>query len=128
VLIVAQLDAADPMEIHRLSRWPAVAIVVLPNQRSIDLGGLAHNLLLAQRFAPGEATGLAPWAQLALFDVTPDAEIGGQIARFADCPIPIIAARIADGTKRSTLAQGRTLCDVLQRDLAGRVELAGYIV
>jgi hypothetical protein len=128
VLLVARLKPSELNEIHRLSRWPAVAMVVLPNRHTIDLGGLAHNLLLAQRFAPGEACALAPWAQVALFDVTPDTEIGSQIARFADCPLPLIAARIAGDTKRSTVAQARTLCDSLQRDLAGRVEPAGYIV
>ncbi len=124
VLIVAQLDAPNVTEIQRLSRWPAVAIVGLPSKSAIDLQGLAHNLLLAERFAPGQPVEPAPWAQIAICETSHDQAIE---SRTAQCPLPIIATRIGC-QELSTIAEGRALCDLLQRDLAGRVEVSGYIV
>lgn len=124
VLIVAQLDAPHVHEIQRLSRWPAMAIVVLPSQPTIDLNGLAHNLLLAERFAPGRPILPAPWAQIAICDASHHQELE---CRLAKCPLPVIATRIG-AEPLSTIAAGRTLCDRLQRDLAGRVEISGYMV
>ncbi len=123
VFLVAALEAGDPREIARLSRWPAVGIVSLPNLPTLDLGGLAHNLLLAQRIAPEQPLAPQPWAQLAVCEMGQSEALGG---RTETCPIPVIAQRSTG--ERATIAQGRARCDLLQRDLAGRGEFAGYIV
>ena len=123
VLLVAELGAVDVHEIARLSRWPAVGIVTLPDLPTLDLGGLAHNLLLAQRILPEQPLALRPWAQLACRELGRPEEFLG---RTEPCPVPVIALRSAG--KPTSIAQGRALCDLLQRDLAGRGDFAGYMV
>jgi hypothetical protein len=120
VFVVAALEAGQLGEIARLSRWPAVGIVTLPNMPTLDSGGLAHNLLLAQRIAAEPPSAPQPWAQLAV------CEMGRSDDRIEPLSIPIIAFRATGG--RSSVVQGRAKCDLLQRDLAGRGEFAGYIV
>jgi hypothetical protein len=124
VLIVAQLDTADAGEIRRLSRWPAVGIVTFPPQPTIDLKGLAHNLLLAERFEAGRPVVPSPWAELTICVANTREELANLIT---GCSLPVIATRIA-GEPLATVVAGRTLCDRLQRDLAGPVDVSGYIV
>jgi hypothetical protein len=123
-LIVAELDSADVGEIQRLSRWPAVGIVSLPNRAPLELGGLAHNLLLAERFAAGQPITTAPWAQVAICEIGQELDLA---RRAAGCSIPLIATRANDGPLEAVTA-GRTRCDALQRDLAGPLDISGYIV
>ncbi len=110
-------------EIHRLSRWPAVGMVVLPSRTTLDLAGLAHNLLLAERFRPDQLIVPAAWADAAVCDV---ADPHDWTARIANCKVPVIAAR--PSANPASVAEARALCDRLQRDLADRGEIAGYIV
>jgi glycosyl hydrolase family 2 len=126
VLIVADLDRCDADDIRRLSRWPAVAIVVLPGGSTMDLDGLAHNLLLAERFGPEKPVVPANWARLVLCEIGPLHPSNELTARLANRPVPAIAVRSAG--LLSSVALGRAACDHLQRDLAGRAEWAGYIV
>ena len=123
VLLVAELDTFDPREIRRLSRWPAVGMVILPRRSRVELGGLRHNLLLAERFDVGEAISPAPWAQAVVCEVSDPDEFS---IHTASCPIAVIAFRPAEGL--DGVADGRARCDRVQRDLAGRGDLAGYIV
>jgi hypothetical protein len=123
VLVVAQLASHEAHEIRRLSRWPAVGMVSLPAAATLDLAGLAHNLVLAGSFAAGQAVAPAPWAQVALCELDDPAAFA---QRIADCPAAVIAVRPAGVLQSVPL--GRAHCDRLQADLAGRVELAGYIV
>ena len=123
VLLVAELTASEAREIRRLSRWPAVGVVTLPGGMHLDLHGLRHNLLLAERFAGGQPLLPQPWAHLAVCQVDEPSEAGGRIA---NCVIPVIAAR--PEATLSSLAAGRALCDRLQSDLAGSCDPAGYIV
>jgi hypothetical protein len=143
VLLVADLDAPDSdtlstgergqregadsewarHEIRRISRWPAVGMIVVPGRTTLDLTDLPHNLLLAQRFRPEQPIAPATWANLVVCEV---ADANNWSARIGDCKMPMIAARPA--AKQIGVAEGRTLCDRLQRDLAGRGEIAGYIV
>ncbi|MBI3839383.1 MAG: hypothetical protein HY288_15805 [Planctomycetia bacterium] len=110
-------------EIRRLSRWPAVGMVVLPSRAALDLDGLAHNLLLAERFGPDQPIEPSVWADVAVCEVADPDHLA---ARIADCKLPIIAARaVANAT---SVAEARAGCDRLQRDLAGQCEISGYIV
>jgi hypothetical protein len=143
VLLVADLDRPKPETLSpcgrgqvegadvewarnktlRLSRWPAVGMVVSTGGAAFDPGDLNHNLLLAQRFRPEHPVAPAAWADVVVCEM---ADADNWAARTADCKLPTIAARLAD--KQIGVAGGRTLCDRLQRDLAGRGEIAGYIV
>ena len=95
VLLVAELDSARRGEIRRLRRWPAVGIVVAAGAdgRIAAAGQLGHNLLLAERFAAGEAGASAPWA---------DAVIVRSRATQAD-----VAARVAGCACRSWFTTAR---------------------
>jgi hypothetical protein len=123
VLLVAEIDAFDPREIRRLSRWPAVGMVILPCGSRVEPGGLRHNLLLAERFDIGQSIAPAAWAQAAICEVLDPDEFS---ANSASCPIAVIALRFSDGL--ASVADGRSRCDRVQSDLAGRGDLAGYIV
>jgi hypothetical protein len=126
VLLVASVDppASDwAGEICRLSRWPAVGMVVSLGGAALDPDDLNHNLLLAERFRPENPIAPAAWADAVVCDMAnPDT----WAARTADCKLPIIAARPA--AKPRSLMEARALCDLLQRDLADQGEIAGYIV
>jgi hypothetical protein len=131
VLLVAQLDAPDLREIRRLSRWPAVGMVVLSNTDQATgsaLAELGHNLLFAERFGLGNPVEPAPWAQVALVDVGAVDELA---ALTGNSDFPLIAVR--QGEAFASVAAARAACDRLQRDLAGRDDLvgadwAGYVV
>jgi hypothetical protein len=123
VLLVAELDAFENDEIRRLCRWPAVGMVTLPAQSPVELGGLRHNLLLAERFDSGRAIAPASWAQVAVCEASDPAEFA---ARTSSSPIAIIASRPVE--RLASVAEGRSRCDHLQRDLAGRGDVSGYIV
>ena len=120
VLLIAQLSTPDAGELARLARWPAVAIVVLPAGCMLDPAGLPPNMLLAARVPWGTSDDIPTWAQIAMFDIDekhPPQRIPGK-------KLPLIAIRKFDGMYRSA-AEGRVLCDRLQRELAGCDELAG---
>lgn len=123
VLLVAELDEFKRDEIRRLSRWPAVGMVTVPARSPVELEGLRHNLLLAERFDSGKAITPAPWAHVALCAVADPAEFA---ARTSSCPIAVIAARPVE--RLASVTEGRSRCDHLQRDLAGRGDMSGYIV
>lgn len=123
VLLVAELAASEAREIRRLSRWPAVGLVTLPVGMHLDLYGMRHNLLLAERFSRGQPLLPQPWAHLAVCQVEEPSAAGSIIS---DSTIPVIAVR-PEGALAS-VAAGRARCDRLQSDLAGLCDPAGYIV
>jgi hypothetical protein len=123
VLIVAVLDSPDFATVERLSRWPAVGIVALAGGAPVDLNGLAHNMLLAQCFAAGKPVVPEPWAHIGLCEIDRADQIGAGVV---DCRVPVLAMR-ASGHVGGP-AEGRALCDRLQRDLAPHAQFAGYIV
>lgn len=119
VLLIARLSGgANPIRanLHRLARWTAVGLVVLDTAEPLgdDLRSLAPNLLLAR---PADHTSPAPWADLALalepFD-TSHASLPRLVARWTQ-PQPDVDAARAE-------------CDRLQRDVAGRAAVVGYLV
>lgn len=126
VLLVVELDGGDLLQKLRcLTRWPAVAIVILPS----DLGGdselrtAAPNLLFAQRIDFTLPPRLADWAQAVFCDAT-HAEEFVTIAK--SWVVPIVAERRLNGDY--TLLEARRECDCLQRDLASLGDFAGYVV
>jgi hypothetical protein len=123
VLLVAELSDFNRDEIRRLSGWPAVGVVSLPAKAPVELGGLRHNLLLAERFGASEPVAPAAWADAVVCEV---ADPGDFAARALSCPVAVIAFRPVE--RLASVAEGRSGCDILQRDLAGRVDIAGYIV
>jgi hypothetical protein len=123
VLLVAELDEFNFDEIRRLSHWPAVGVVALLAQTPVELDGLRHNLLLAERFDAGQIITPAPWARAAVCEVSDTADFA---ARTSTCPVAVIALRPDE--RLASVAEGRSRCDHLQRDLAGRGDVAGYIV
>jgi hypothetical protein len=124
VLLVVELHTSQlTTELSRLSRWPAVSVVVLPGDvpAGKDLRLVARNTLLAQESnAAHESTELAPWAHLLWWRIE-------SRTQFADLParnLPIIAYRPI--SKNATIELGRRACDRLQADLAPLGDFAGY--
>jgi hypothetical protein len=123
VLLVAELTAADATEIQRLGRWPAVGIIVLPQGAPNPGCKRGTNLILAERFHGTGPISAQPWAQAVVCEVR---QIEQFVEQIASCSLAVIACRPA--SPLASVALGRAACDELQRDLAGRAELAGYIV
>ena len=123
VLLAAELDAADAPTLRRLSQHAAIALVVLPANWEKPTDVVAHNLILAQRFSPDEPITPATWAQTLLCETDDPKALA---AKVRDCPLPVIAVRAAG--KLAKIADARKQCDLLQRDLAGRGDFAGYLV
>jgi len=112
-------------ELRCLTQWPAVAIVILPNDCHFEkeVRAAAPNLLFAQRIDPEESSTLADWTQVIFCDAT-DAK---SVAAFAKSwPLPVVAERRLKGDY--TLIEARRECDHLQRDLAPFGDFAGYVV
>ena len=126
VLLAVEPAGGDLIQnLRSLSRWPAVAIAILPNDcgGDEDLRGAAPNLLFAERISSGGTAVPADWAQLIFCDATNLAELGDVKRRL---PLPIVAERRLNGDY--TLAEARRECDHLQRDLAPLGDFAGYVV
>jgi hypothetical protein len=136
VLIVAEAQI-EPAAIRRLSRHASVGFVVsaqhsiLNTQNSIHraqsarsttsrleqhLRSLAPNVVFVERCDHACATPTA-WAGALLCE---------EFDRLSEATLPVIAYR--PETAAASIAQRRALCDVLQRDLAGSAEVAGYLV
>jgi len=127
-LVVAEIVGSPPVlesEVQRLSRWPAVVIAVLNSTTPLDAGirTKARNLLLAQSFGPGTAIEPAAWADVSICEGGDAADLS---RRAVSCRIPVIARRPA--AWRDDLVQARGECDLLQRELAGTGDFAGYFV
>ncbi len=126
VLLVAELTSGEFLhELRRLSRWPAVAIVLLPSDCDFtnELRAAAPNLLLAERVDLNKAVTPADWAQAVLCDTT-NMDDFGEVSK--QLLLPIIAERRLNGDY--TLAEARRECDHLQRDMASLGDFAGYVV
>ncbi len=135
VLVIAEVDTRDPQsvasELRRLARWPAVGFAVLrplespPAAAALEtaIKQVAHNLVLCQSVRRDEPLVPQPWAQLAWCELDTAQALA---ARLAESPLGVVAMRPAGPL--ASLGTGRSLCDGLQRDLAGHGESAGYIV
>lgn len=125
VLLAVELHASQPaVELSRLGRWPAVAVVVLDGDSAAgnELRLSARNTLLAQNVAAAD-TPVAPsaWAHLLWWQL--DADKTPPPAPSHD--MPIIAYRPT--SENATIEESRRACDRLQADLAPLGDFAGYV-
>jgi hypothetical protein len=131
--VVLAVSIADPVvpetitaEVGRVSRWPAVAVVVLDQHipAGKELRRVARNTLLAQRFVAAEISTATrtPWAHLVWWELEtgnkPCAQFPDDVPVVVFCPTPSTAI----------LAERRTGCDRLQAELAEVGDFAGYFV
>ena len=124
VLLAVELHTGQlAAELARLSRWPAVAVVVLDG--SLPAGKehrlAARNILLARSVTTADLhLTPAPWAHLLWWQI--DAANAPTAA--PSLHLPIIAYRRT--SKNTTIELGRRGCDRLQADLAPLGDFAGY--
>ncbi len=116
VLVVAELDEPDLVEIRRLGRWPAVGMVILPAGCDFDTRAAAHNMLLVERLGGAQPS---PWADALICELA-----AGHAWSLPESSLPIIAERRQGAT---AVREGRAACDRLQAELATVGLLAGYI-
>ncbi len=121
VLLIAELPESEPSlaaELRRLARWPAVAMALLPERAELDAASrrAAKNLLVGQRVQQTKID-VVVCEDLAADDIA---------ALAAEVEVPVLAQRRAGWC--DDLAQARHACDLLQRDLAGSGEFAGFLV
>jgi hypothetical protein len=112
-------------DLRRLARWPAAAIAVVDASQALEAGprAAARNLLFAERRGTDLGHSPSPWADLVMCE---DASTEVVAARTFGLTLPIIAQRAAGWCDE--LADARRHCDLLQRDLAGHGDVAGYLV
>lgn len=126
VLLAARLplDGDLPGRLTRLSRFPAVGLVALAGsgEPNVDWRALAPNLLPARWLAADQPLIGSRWASVAFCEV---ASPESAARRLGDWPGPVIAVRRQPA---SDPLSARALCDRLQRDLAPKHDLAGYVV
>ena len=127
VLVVARLHgSASEISAHlrRLTKWPAVAMAIIANDSVPDsIVEVAPNILLAQTLDDQGPVQPGGWASLLAAQVT-SLEVFAALTK--DVELPIIALR--DYDEPSTVAELRSRCDQLQRDLAPFGDFAGYVV
>ena len=128
VLLIAELTGEAAMlsaDVRQLARWPAVAIAVLPAGVVYDrsIRHAATNLLLGEKRVQGSARVQNSWVDVLVCE-SDSAE--GIVEAVADSTLPVLAWRTTGW--RDTLSDARQACDLLQRDLAGAGEFAGFLV
>jgi hypothetical protein len=121
VLIVASVSgeaAIAPENIRRLARHAAVGFIVAGDElpAGFDPRSVARNVVFVYRIDSQRGEPLPCWASAVVCGVR----------LLTDYSLPTIAFRLEN--MPATIAQGRLLCDALQRDLAGLWDLAGYLV
>lgn len=127
-LLIAELAGEGESlatELRRLARWPAMAMAVLPAGAGFDWASprAARNLLVGQR-VQGSAFSVQDFHADVVVCENDTAERIAVMAR--DVSVPVLAWRRAGW--RDELADARRECDLLQRDLAGAGEFAGFLV
>jgi hypothetical protein len=128
VLVVARISGTPPefeRKVRRLSAYPAVGFMELAPVGGIsgDFKQAARNVLLVYRVEPSGPIQPPAWADVILCPAN-DLEAAAAVA--AQSRLPVIAERRL--REPVGLSEARAACDVLQRDLAGRGDFAGYIV
>lgn len=126
VTSVVELERGDLQQsVRRLSRWPTVAIVILPSAGEVDgeLRAVAPNLLFGQRIDVTASSAIADWAQVVFCDVS---HVGSLGMTAKSSSIPIVVERRLNGN--FTLVEARRECDRLQGDLVSLGDFAGYVV
>lgn len=116
ILVVAKVSA--PQDASRLARWPAAAVAVV----AADPGD-CPNLLAAEHFGPGLWPSPAAWARAVVLEAS---DVDDIVQRARSCSLPVLVHRPLGAA--ADLASARAACDVLQRELAGRGDFAGYLV
>lgn len=124
VFLIAELGTSETDEIERLRRWPSVGLICLSGKHSSDLSG--GGVILAQRVAANESLVPAAGMQVAVVEAEANAALSEQVAQLHEWRVPVVAIRRAGAL--ASIAEGRRLCDTLQRDLAPLGQFAGYIV
>ncbi len=111
-------------EIRRLSKWPAVFLVVLDPEQPADFDPrpLARNLLFAVHYRADKPLGSSTWPHVLWCEIEGEhapAQCAGSLR-------PIIAfRRLPD---QAEIPTGRSACDRLQLELAPLGDFAGYVV
>jgi hypothetical protein len=127
VLLVADLSTCSDLEerLRALRNWAAVGIVIVDGPAAaLEVRRVARNLLMAQRFSPGESIQPADWADLALCEMGRGQAL---LENTSGQQVPLVALR-PEG-EGLTAQSARALCDRLQRDLAAAgMNWAGYVV
>ncbi len=117
-------------KLQRLTRWPAVAMVVFDSNVKLDdeARQTAGNVILAQQLGADSAMPVSPWAKTIVAYVD-DQSMLPEAARSATLPV-IAVRRVAtpSGDVFESLSELRHECDLLQRDLAKQGDFAGYLV
>jgi hypothetical protein len=126
-------------QVHALAVYPAVALMAVTLPQEADVGKLIPGAWLAAWFRGGRFVP-ARWPHVVLWDVDNNHEHDqnrghkSQASNHgaadhdwaAAAAYPIVACRSAGSF--ASLPEARKACDLLQRDLAPRLDLAGYFV
>lgn len=114
-------------ELSRLGRYPAVGIVIVksPDVTVRELRTAAQNTLLARFSDRKFDAAIGDEVDVLLAMVLADGSEWGLKWAVAS-ELPILVMRPLD--RIVPLSEARAACDALQRDLAGKYDVAGYIV
>jgi hypothetical protein len=124
VLVFAEYHGEDvAAEIRRLTQWPAVGLMVLPDQSAFaDDRAAIRNVLFAGRLNDERQVPQTSGPH----GLVVDASDSVLLARAAQPGVPILAVRRLE--QPMLLAEARAACDDLQAKLAGQVEVAGLAI
>ncbi len=125
LMLVIDLRREIPAEeLNRIARCPAVMMVIVDHNLEItSLRGLLPGIVLAKRFAPTTMPQPSEDADAVLLCV--DAELPPDLTSLGNRPV-LALRELSEPVDE--IAAARSACDQLQRDLAGRYDLSGYIV
>ena len=127
VVLVVWLDPARPdQQLEALAPWASVAVGILPEPPDVDPARLrqaAPNILLGQYWTEATAGQASDWADLWICD----ADLNGLSQAHQHPPACCVLSWRPVASPRS-VAEARVACESLQRDLAPRFDLSGYLV
>lgn len=124
VMLIINLEVRYlPDRLRQVSQSPAVVMAIVPPETTLEeCRAQAPNLLIAKRFA-ADASETSPQD----VDVILCQTKGSESSALLGCnSIPVVAVRHDD--RWADLTAARAACDALQRDLAPRFDLSGYLV
>jgi hypothetical protein len=127
VMLVVWLDPDRPEDqLKELSRWAAVAMGIVQTPPQPDLASLrraAPNILLGQWVNDTTVRAIAGWADLLVCG--PDVRLLSEAHQLLPARSVLSWRPVASP---QSVAHARAACEQLQRDLAPRFDLSGYLV
>jgi hypothetical protein len=124
MLVVKLKQGASEEQLIAITQCPAIMLVIVDETEAVEgLRGWLPNIVIAKGFDPATMEQPPPDADALL--LAADGQLPADLTACGTRPV-IGLQKLAESV--DDVAAARAACDQMQRDLAGRYDLSGYIV